>query len=640
MLIDAKEISVSYGSENLFKDLSFQIRNNDRIALIGRNGSGKSTLMKILAGEMQPDKGVISRQKGISISYLLQKIPENIRGNVFDIILSGLGQNAQLIRDFQYVSRQLERNSTESLLRRLDQIQTHMDATDSWETDKQVRMIISRMDLDPEHKFDQLSGGQKRRVMLARALVCNPDVLLLDEPTNHLDINTIEWLEEFLQTFPGALFFVTHDRKFLNSLSQRILEIDRGRLFSWDCGYERFLQYKNRELETEGRERALFDKKLKEEEQWLRRGIKARRTRNEGRVKALERMREQKKNRRREAGKARFSTFDANPSGKQVVIATGITHTYGNTLLLEDFSVRILRGDKIGIIGPNGCGKTTLINILLGSVKPQEGKVDLGTGLEIAYFDQLRDQIDEDRSVKENVSGGSDYIMIDGTARHVIGYLKDFLFTSDRIHLPAKVLSGGERNRLLLARLFTKPFNLLVMDEPTNDLDIETLELLEELLSDFDGTLLLVTHDREFLNNVVTSTIVFEGGGRVKEYPGGYDDWLNQRPETTYTQRPEDILKKQKSSLSSPAASSGTYRDKLTFREEKELESLPELISSLESEYEQIIQMMSEADFYRKPPGEIERIKSRSKELETQINDKYNRWQRLEELKESYINRG
>lgn len=638
-LVSLNEIKLSFGGPLLFDDLSLQIEEGERVALIGRNGAGKTTLMKVIAREVDVDDGGITYQKGLTVTYLPQEIPTDLSGSTFDIVLLGLGDMAKLIRDYHHLSMEISSGSSPELLKRLDAMQSELERTDGWKVENEVNSVISHLNLDPDSEFQKLSGGQKRRVLLARALVINPDLLMLDEPTNHLDIESIQWLEEFLAGCSSTLFFVTHDRKFMTNLATRIIELDRARIFNWQCDYETFLQRKQQELEAEEKHNALFDKKLASEEVWLRKGVRARRTRNEGRVRALLKMREEKRARRAETGNVKMLTQNAELSGRQVIKAINISYGYNEQMLVKDFSTLIMRGDKVGIIGANGSGKTTLINLLLGNIKPQKGEVIIGTNLEIAYFDQMREQLDENKNVMENVSGGKNTVNINGKERHIIGYLQDFLFSSDRCKEKIHRLSGGERNRLVLAKLFTKPSNLLVMDEPTNDLDLETLELLEDLLVDYPGTIMLVSHDRAFLDNVVTSTIVFEGKGQINEYPGGYYDWLKQRKE--YESGTDKKLKEEPETKQvEQVKKSNSKPKKLTYKENKELDELPMLIEKLEKEQKEIFDLLSDPDFYKKDAKEIEATNLRSQELEKEVSEAYERWNYLEELREQILNQG
>lgn len=602
-LISLEDISLAFGGPPLFDKLNLQVELGERIALLGRNGVGKTTLMKVMAGDVPVNEGRVMFQKGARVTHLPQEVPDGITGSVLDIVLEAAGS----------------------------------DDHDNWEIHHQADRIINELRLDPDSRFEQLSGGQKRKVLLAKALVLKPEALLLDEPTNHLDIGSIDWLEAHLKDYKGAIFFVTHDRMFMTRMANRIIELDRGRIFSWTCSYPIFLERKQMALDAEASEQAEFDKKLAREEVWIRQGIKARRTRNEGRVRALEMLRSEKKAQRQAIGSVRMTAQEADRSGQLVCKAEHLSHAYGGKPLMKDFSTQITRGDKIGLIGPNGAGKTTLIKILLGQLAPNEGTVRLGTNLEIIYFDQLRGQLDENKTVVENINpGGGDSITLNGKPRNVMGYLQDFLFSPDRARSPVKVLSGGERNRLLLARLFTKPSNFLIMDEPTNDLDVETLELLEELLIDYAGTLILVSHDRAFINNVVTSTITFEGNGRLGEYPGGYDDWLRQRPAPIEeTARGAQNTSKQKSPSSkdiSMAAASSTPK-KMSFKEQRELESLPSDIEKLEAEQSSLVAKIADPATYKKDPKSISSATARIDEIKLRLAELYRRWEHLEKLK-------
>ncbi|OHB74271.1 MAG: ABC transporter ATP-binding protein [Planctomycetes bacterium RBG_16_59_8] len=631
-LMSLQNISLAFDGPMLFDRLSMQLESGERVALLGRNGAGKTTLMKIIAGNLETDEGTIIRQPGVNITHLPQEVASDIQGNVFDIVASGLSKNGELLKEYHHISHRLHTEHTPELMRQFDRVHAELDRTQSWDIGNQVEDVVSRMKLDPEAQFSRLSGGQKRRVLLARALVIHPDILLLDEPTNHLDIESIDWLEEFLKKYSGTVLFVTHDRMFLRHLATRIIELDRGKIFSWACDYDTFLERRQIELENEESQRHEFEKKLSQEEIWIRRGVKARRARNEGRVTALERMREEKRNRRQVTGKVHMLAPEAARSGDLVVKVSHLGFGYENNRLIDDFSAMIMRGDKIGVIGPNGSGKTTLLRLLLGVMNPSSGIVRVGTNLEVAYYDQLREQLDEEKTVSENVCSTSDTITIDGKPRHVLGYLQNFLFSPQRARTRVKVLSGGERNRLLLARLFTRPSNVLVMDEPTNDLDVETLELLEELLLDYSGTLLLVSHDRAFLNNVVTSTIVLEGEGAVNEYPGGYDDWVNQRKNRSAESKavaPENLplpkpAEKQQSMQEKPD------RTKLSPQEEKELSALPARIEQLEAKQAEIYALMADPSFFRKSPRDIKSMKERLDLVKAELARTFERWAVLE----------
>src|SRR3990172_6398275 len=590
-LINLRRITVGFGSPLLIDGIDLQIEKGERVCLVGRNGVGKSTLMKVISGTIQPDGGEITVQQGIKITRLTQEVPQDITGTVFEVIGGGLGDIYKLLADYHNVSRTLGEDGGEKALAEFERIHHELDTKGGWQANQMVETVISKLRLPADMDFSALSGGYKRRVLLGRALVSDPDLLLLDEPTNHLDIESIGWLEEFLLGYGGAILFVTHDRMLLRKLATRIIELDRGRLTSWQCDYGNYIERKEALLNSEAQQNALFDKKLSEEEIWIRQGVKARRTRNEGRVRALQDMRRLRSERRELEGNAKMKLQEAELSGKLVIEAKGISYSYDEgSSIVKDFSTTIARGDKVGIIGPNGSGKSTLLKLLLGKLEPVKGTVRLGTRLEVAYFDQHRAILDEERSVQDNIADGNDQVIIDGRPRHVIGYLQDFLFSPDRARTPVKALSGGERNRLLLAKLFAKPSNVLVMDEPTNDLDVETLDLLEELLMDYSGTVLLVSHDRAFLNNVVTSTIVFEKDG-LNEYVGGYDDWLSQRPKEAEAKA--EKAPKQERTKKERAA-------KLGFKEERELKELPERIEALEAEQQTLYSQMSEPDFYKK----------------------------------------
>jgi ABC transport system ATP-binding/permease protein len=603
--ISLQEVSLGFGGPLLLENVELHIERGDRIGLLGRNGMGKSTLLKLIQGDLQPDHGSLFKQQNLRSAYLPQEVPLGLAGSVEEIISSGLEAGAQ-------------------------------SSEEHWQRQLQVDQIVSRMQLDPQAQFEVLSAGMKRRVLLARGLVRSPDLLLLDEPTNHLDIDAIQWLEDFLKNWDGTLFFVTHDRVFLQKLASRIVELDRGRLFDWNCSYTTFLERKEAMLNSEVEQNALFDKHLAQEEQWIRKGIEARRTRNEGRARALKRLREIRQERREQPGKVHIQVQAERRSGQLVIEADKISYTFGERQIIHKFSTTIRRGDKVGIIGPNGSGKTTLLRVLMGELAPQMGEVNHGTNLEVAYFDQLRTQLDETKSVLENVGQGRDTLQVNGRTRNLIGYLEDFLFSSERVHAPISALSGGERNRLLLAQVFANPANLLIMDEPTNDLDIETLEMLEDVLLDYHGTLLLVSHDRTFLNNLVTSTIVLDGKGNVKEYVGGYDDWLRQSQEEAAPQ-PERRTRRGIPSNSPELPSGETGPRRLTYREKRALEArqeelaaLPGKIEALEADQHRLGTEMADPAFYQQDSAQIAGAAARLKELEEELARAYQRWEDLE----------
>jgi ATP-binding cassette subfamily F protein uup len=627
-LIWINDVSVSFGGTPLLDHASLQVEAGERIGLLGRNGSGKSTLMNLLAGQIPPDRGEIVRVADVRAAILPQDVPDDLPGTVYDVVASGGLEHTDLLLDYHNLTLQVARNRDDSLLRKLERVQHLIDASGAWDFHQRVEAAIAKSGLDENIDFRLLSVGLKRRVFLARALVNEPDLLLLDEPTNHLDITTILWLEDFLLKRAGTIMFVTHDRAFLQRLATRIVEIDRGRLLSFVCDYRTYLERKQALLEAEERQWQEFDKKLAREEVWVRRGIRARRTRNEGRVRALLQMREERIRRQEIAGVSRLAIQEAERSGRMVVDAEAVSFSWGDRKIVENFSTTILRGDKVGIIGPNGAGKTTLLRILLGDLDPQEGKVRLGTKIEVAYFDQLRAQLDEEKTLRENIGDGNDTITVGSGSRHVIGYLQDFLFSPERIMSPVRTLSGGERNRLLLAKLFALPSNVLVLDEPTNDLDAETLELLEDRLVEYNGTILMVSHDREFLNNVVTSTIVFEGGGLLQEYVGGYDDWLRQRPIPSEPARPV-LAKDQRQKKEKPPQE----KKKLSFKETRELEALPQTIEVLEKEKHELTTTINSPQFYVTYDADRMMVaNNRLRVLEKELDQAYRRWDELESL--------
>lgn len=624
-LLRFDKVSIAFGLHPLLEQVDFQVDAGERVCLIGRNGAGKSTLLKLVTGQLLPDGGELWRQPGLRLAHLAQELPDADGLTVFAAVAGGLNQLGELLSAYHHATAALAHSHSEEDLKRVERLQHDLEAQDGWLLNQRVESVLTRLQLPADAVLAELSGGWRRRVALGRALVSDPELLLLDEPTNHLDIEAIEWLEEQLLAYRGGLLFVTHDRRLLERLATRIVELDRGQLTSWPGDYANYQQKKAEMLEIEARHNAKFDKFLAQEEVWIRKGVEARRTRNEGRVRRLESLRNERQQRREQQGRAELALDAGALSGKLVIEAEQASYAWDNKLLLKDFSVRILRGDRIGLIGPNGSGKTTLLRLLLGELAPQSGQIKLGTKLQVAYFDQLRAQLDPEKSVIDNVAEGRESVEINGEKRHIIGYLGDFLFSAERARSPVKALSGGERNRLLLARLFSKPANLLVMDEPTNDLDMETLELLEELLLDFPGTLLLVSHDRAFLDNVVTSSLVFEGAGCVNEYVGGYSDWLRQRRSATAPRTDAKPAAK-------PAAAAPKPRAKLSYKDQRELESLPGLIEQLEQEQSTLLATTADPAFYRQPAPVVNPVLDRLKCLEKELEQAYRRWEELDNL--------
>lgn len=625
-LITIDNVSLAYGLEPLLDNVKFQITSGERVCLIGRNGAGKSSFLKIIEGAQLPDSGSVFRKPHLRIGRLAQELPQNISSTVYEFVAEGLAETGKILSAYHALLLRLETSYTESDLAELEKLQRAIDAKNGWHFEQDIKNILTRLELDPDKRVAELSGGWQRRAALAQALVTSPDLLLLDEPTNHLDIEAIQWLEEQLMISGVALLFITHDRALLKRLATRIIELDRGQLTSWPGDYDNFLRRKEEMLHAEEKQNAVFDKKLAQEEVWIRQGIKARRTRNEGRVRALEKMRLERSQRREVQGKASFNLQEADKSGQLVIEAKNISQSYNDQCVIKDFSMRIMRGDRIGLIGPNGVGKSTLLNILLDKIPPQHGTVKHGTKLQIAYFDQMRAALDLEKTVAENVVQGTDFIEINDKKLHVISYLGDFLFTPQRARTPVKALSGGECNRLLLARLFSRPANLLVLDEPTNDLDIETLELLEDLLSEFKGTLLLVSHDRAFLDNVVTSTLIFEGNGIIEEYVGGYQDWLRQKKQS------EQAIKSEKTVQELSTQDKQKSNRKLSNKEQRELIELPKKIEQLEAEQAELQQRMNNADFYKQDPKMVSQATDRLKQIETELEQSYRRWDELEKL--------
>jgi ATP-binding cassette subfamily F protein uup len=628
VLLRINNVSISFGGPLLLDRAALQIEPGERIGLLGRNGSGKSTLMKMISGDIAPDQGDIIRNGDIRTAMLPQDVPDDLPGTVYEIVASGGREHIELLKEYHDLTLRFSHQGDDTgLIRRLEQVQHHLESSGAWDYHQKIETVITKTDLDENAEFKYLSAGLKRRVFLARALVNDPDILLLDEPTNHLDISSILWLEDFLLRYDNTIMFVSHDRAFLRKLALRIVEIDRGRLLSFACDYGTYLERRQAMLYEEEKHKLDFDKKLAKEEIWVRGGLEARRTRNEGRVRALMHMRQERALRREQDGRARLVIQEAQRSGRLVADAQNISFAYGENILIKTFSTTIMRGDKVGIMGPNGSGKTTLLKLLLGEIKPLKGRVRLGTKIKIAYFDQLRAQLDENKTLKENVSGSSDQIIVGGMPRHIVGYLQDFLFSPAQIMSQVRTLSGGERNRLLLAKLFSAPSNVLVLDEPTNDLDAETLEMLEDRLVDFNGTVLMVSHDRAFLNNVVTSTIVFEGAGHLQEYVGGYDDWLMQRPMKATP--PVVILTDEKQKKERPIKE----KKKLSYKEMRELEGLPLRIEGMEEEKNLLFATLNDPAFQVGTDARtIHATNDKLEALEKELEEVYLRWDELEEL--------
>ena len=623
------EVTFTFSDPPVLDAITMNVERGERIGLLGRNGMGKSTLLRLLCGELAPDDGTITFEPGAKIAYLTQQVPKGAGGAIFDRVAEGVADIGSHLAGFRRLDHKSQHTSLSPDERAtLEDFAARIGAEDGgWDALHRVERTLREMELPPDVPFASLSAGMKRRVLLARAFVNEPDALLLDEPTNHLDIDSILWLQNVLLRFPGTSIVVTHDRAFLQALATRIIEIERGRLFDWSCDYATFLKRRDAMLEAEVEQQAQFDRKLAEEERWIRQGIEARRTRNEGRVRALVKMREERRARREKLGQTQLQLQEVERSGNLVVRAKDVSFSYGDRAILRDFSATVFRGDRIGLIGPNGVGKTTLLKILLGKLQPNTGSVRIGTHLSVAYFDQLREQLDETQSARDNVADGAEFVLINGRKRHVLGYLQDFLFTPERAQTRVGFLSGGERNRLHLAKLFTKPANVLVLDEPTNDLDTETLELLEEVLVDYAGTLLLVSHDRAFLNNVVTSTLVFEGDGIVREYAGGYDDWLRQRQQRS-AEAPAAVKPK-----SEPVRRPKSTERKLSYKEQRELESLPGQIDSLETRIAEYHEILADPAFYQRDGKEIARTKAELGSLEQELAVAFTRWEELESLR-------
>lgn len=642
-LIRLNSASISFGDQPVLDNVDLAIDADQRIALVGRNGTGKSTLLKILAGMIKPDSGERTTVKNLRLAYLQQDVPVDLEGSIYSVVASGLENIGTLVADFQATTQQLaepDNSHSEELQNRLAKLQEQLDNNDGWRLQSQVEETLSRLQLDGNGRFEQLSGGLKRRVLLGRALLQDPQILLLDEPTNHLDIESVTWLEKYLAGLRCTIAFVTHDRAFLESLANRIIDLDRGHISDWPGNYQRYLQGKADLLKDEEQANALFDKKLAQEETWIRQGIKARRTRNEGRVRALKKLRQEHAQRRNQGGTANLQVNQAARSGKKVIEATDVSFGFDDNKLVDKFSLTLMRGDKLGLIGPNGVGKSTLVNLLLGKLEPQQGEIKHGTNLEIAYFDQMRSVLRPDLSAQDNVSGGKDMIEMNGETRHIIGYMQEFLFAPERARAPITALSGGETNRLMLAKLFLQPSNVLVLDEPTNDLDIETLELLEDLLANYPGTVILISHDRSFIDNVVTSTVVFNGSGKLAEFVGGYTDWLHQSGNAASGKKKASKNNQSNLSLSNGASSEASAKPakqaKLSYKLQRELEQLPQLIDDLEGEISQLEKTMSEPDFYKTSgpnDNSVNDTVDRAKKAAEELDQAYQRWDELESMK-------
>ncbi len=639
-LLGMREVTIAFGGAPLLDRSDFRIDRGERVALLGRNGTGKSTVLKLLDGSLLPDRGDVVRQGGVTVARLEQNVPNALSGSLYDVVAAGLGSVGALLAQYHDASHRLAaagNDTNDAMLRELDRLHRGVDAANAWQLQTRVETVLEHLGLDADALFAAASGGRKRQTLLARALVSDPDVLLLDEPTNHLDVEAIEWMERFLIERGVTLVFVTHDRAFLRRVATRIVELDRGQLTDWGSDYDRYLQLKEGALAAESREWSEFDKKLAKEEIWIRTGIRARRTRNEGRVRALESLRRERAARRERTGTMRAQLQDADRSGKLVIEARDLTFAHERRVIVRDFSTTIMRGDRVGIVGGNGSGKTTLLRLLLGELPPNDGSLRLGANLEIAYFDQLREQLEPATTVFDSIADGADFVQIGQDRRHVTGYLQDFLFPPDRARTPVAALSGGERNRLLLARLFTRSFNVLALDEPTNDLDIETLELLEELLLDFAGTLLIVSHDREFLDHVVTSTLVMEGNGVVGEYAGGYSDWIRvrERARTDASSRPLPVARTSapNDGKSGNSARTRSDRRRMSFRDQRELESLPSRIEELEGERARLYESLSDPALHRDGAAASDAAR-RLAAVDVEIEQATQRWIELESLAE------
>ncbi len=626
---------LAFGDHPLLDKADFALQENERVCLVGRNGAGKSTLMKVLAGDIIMDDGKMQITQDVVVSRLEQDPPRNQEGTVFDYVSGGLAETGEQLKIYHDLLDLIAVDPSESNINKLSRVQESLEHSGAWRFEDRIKNVLAALKLDGNTKLKDLSGGWQRKAALARALVCDPDVLLLDEPTNHLDVTTIVWLENFLKDFKGSIIFISHDRAFIKSMATRIVDLDRGQLVSFPGDYENYLVEKEELLRVEEMQNAEFDKKLAQEEVWIRQGIKARRTRNEGRVRALKKLREERKERREVQGKVNLQIDDANRSGKIVFEAENLHYAYEDKTIVKDFSFNIVRGDRIALIGPNGCGKSTLLKLLLDELKPQAGRLHCGTKLEVAYFDQYREALDPEKSVIDNLADGKQEVMVGGRERHALSYLQDFLFAPKRARTPVKALSGGEKNRLLLARIFLKSNNLLILDEPTNDLDIETLELLEELLANYQGTLLLVSHDRQFVDNTVTSSWIFEGNGHIEEFVGGYHDAQQQRAQVMKSRTPEKAAKKEKVVDEAPKSTSSDTTSKpkkLSYKLQRELEALPAKLEELEEEIGRLQETVNTPEFFSKPIDETQATLDRLSAAEQELEVAFERWEELESM--------
>lgn len=635
-LVRLDNVSLNFGTHILLDEVDFTLKKGSKIGLLGRNGAGKTTFMKVIAGSMQPDSGERWLRPGVEIAWLEQSLPEADDQSVYDMVAGGLAEIGELLKQYHHLISDYENAD----MQKLERVQSKLEAKQGWSLGQRVDTVITQLQLPADKLMSELSGGWRKRVALARALVREPEFLLLDEPTNHLDVPAIEWLEKQLQEYNGAVLLVTHDRTFLQNVVNRIVEIDRGHLHEFEGTFQKFLDFREQQLASEEKANKLFDKKLAQEEVWIRQGIKARRTRNEGRVRALEALRKERSERRVLQGNANFKLNSAENSGKIVAELKHISHSFGERQVIRDFSTTVMRGDRIGIVGANGAGKSTLLKILLDRLKPQEGTVKHGTKMEVAYFDQLREHLDMDKNLIDNVSGGQDYIEINGQSKHVMSYLSDFLFAPDRVRTPAKALSGGEQNRAILAKVFSRPANVLVLDEPTNDLDIETLELLEDILLKFQGTVLLVSHDRQFMDNVVTSIMVFEGDGVIEEYVGGYSDWARKGGKLYSFEGSEresgSATRASKPATAKNAEAKKPAAKKLSYKDQRELDALPALIETLEKSQAELEEIMSQPEFYDNKDGSgrsVEETLKRVAEVQSQLERAFERWEELENIR-------